>query len=98
MQRNRGITRTEEQIVQLLVEGGFVNQEDMDEAIKLVQQDGVTLRNALVSKGHISDETYSTFLSIQVRVPLVDLRQVTISEEAVQLVPEDLARRHNVLP
>ena len=94
MQRNRGITRTEEQIGQLLVEGGFITQELLDEAITTVQQEAITLRNALVSKGHIADETYSTFLS----VPLVDLRQVSVSAEAVRLVPEDVARNYNVLP
>ena len=51
MQRNRGITRTEEQIGQLLVEGGFITQELLDEAITTVQQEAITLRNALVSKG-----------------------------------------------
>ena len=47
MQRNRGITRTEEQIGQLLVEGGFITQELLDEAITTVQQEAITLRNAL---------------------------------------------------
>ena len=44
------------------------------------------------------DDTYRSFLSIQTRVPLVDLRQVNVSEDAVRLVPEDVARHYNVLP
>ena len=98
MQRNRGISRSEEQIGRLLVEGGFVSAENLAEAIQSVQQEGVTLRTALAAKGYIADETYSTFLSIQTRVPLIDLRQVSVSEDAVRLVPEDVARRYNVLP
>ena len=98
MQRNQGISRTEQQIARLLVEGGFITQENLDDAINTVQKDGISLRNALVSKGHLADETYSSFLSIQSRVPLVDLRQVTVSDEAVRLVREDMARAHNVLP
>ena len=98
MQNNRSINRTEEQIGRLLAEGGFVSQENLDESIKAAQQSGMTLREALVSKGHISEETYSTFLSIHTRVPLVDLKQVAVSEEAVRLVPEDVARKYNVLP
>ena len=98
MQRNQGITRTEEQIGRLLVEGGFITQENLDEGIASVQQESTTLRNALVSKGYIAPETYSTFLSIQTRVPLVDLRQVSVSDDAIRLVPEDIARSYNVLP
>ena len=98
MQRNQNISRTEEQIGRLLMEGGFITQENLDEAIEAVRQEGLTLRNSLVTKGYIADETYSTFLSMQTRVPLVDLRQVTVSEDAVRLVPEDIARHYNVLP
>ena len=98
MQRNPGISRTEEQIGRLLVEGGFIVQENLDDGIRTVRTDGITLRDALVSKGYIAEETYSTFLSIQTRVPLVNLQQVVVSEDAVRLVPEDVARHYNVLP
>ena len=98
MARNRGISRTEQQIGKLLVEGGFITQENLDEAVAVVPREGITLREALVSKGVIAEETYSTFLSIQTRVPLVDLRQVSVSEDAIRLVPEDVARWFNVLP
>ena len=98
VQRSRGITRTEQQVGRLLVEGGFIGKENLDDAISYAQQEGIMLRKALVAKEYIADETYSTFLSIQTRIPLVDLRQVTVSDDAVGLVPEDLARQHNVLP
>ena len=98
VQRSRGITRTEQQVGRLLVEGGFINKENLDDAISYAQQESIMLRKALVAKEYIADETYSTFLSIRTRIPLVDLRQVTVSEDAVGLVPEDLARQHNALP
>ena len=97
MQR-QGLTRTEQQIGRLLVEGGFITQDNLDECVVTSQQESVSLRGVLVSRGFIAEETYSTFLSMQARVPLVDLRQVTVADEAVRLVPEDLARRYNVLP
>ena len=98
MQRQKGVSRTEEQIGRLLVEGGFITPQNLEDAVGIVQGEGETLRGALVSKGYIAEETYSTFLSMQTRVPLVDLGQVTVSEEAVRLVPEDLARHYKVLP
>ena len=98
MQRHQGMSRVEEQIGKLLVEGGFITQGNLDEASKTVREESTSLRNALIAKGYIADETYSTFLSMQTRVPLIDLRQVTVTEEAVRLVPEDVARNYNVLP
>jgi general secretion pathway protein E len=35
---------------------------------------------------------------MQTRVPLIDLRQVAVAPDAVRLIPEDVARRYNVLP
>ena len=69
VQRSRGITRTEQQVGRLLVEGGFIGKENLDDAISYAQQEGIMLRKALVAKEYIADETYSTFLSIQTRYP-----------------------------
>ena len=97
-QSRTGLTRIEEQIGRLLVEGGFISQAQFLEAVQHAQLMSGTLRSALVSKEFLADETYSTFLSIQMRVPLVDLRQVTVDAEAVRLVPEEIARQYRVLP
>jgi type IV pilus assembly protein PilB len=97
--QSRGsISRIEEQIGRLLVEGGFIADDQLTEAVDHAQTTNTSLRGALVSKEFLADETYSTFLSIQMRVPLVDLRQVSVDPEAVRLVPEEVARQYGVLP
>ncbi len=98
MVNKKDISRLDEQIARLLVEGGFVSDENVQEALTQVKERNISLREALVSGNVISDQTYSTFLSVQLRVPLVDLRQVQVSEEAVKLVPEDVAVRFKALP
>ncbi|MCH7997686.1 MAG: hypothetical protein IIB11_07930 [Chloroflexi bacterium] len=98
MQAHNDISRLDEQIARLLIEGGFVSDEHVKEAIQQARETGISLRQALVSSNFISDQTYSTFLSVQLRVPLVDLRQVQVDDKAVQLVPEDVAYRYKVLP
>ncbi|MBI2165515.1 MAG: Flp pilus assembly complex ATPase component TadA [Chloroflexi bacterium] len=92
------LSRLDQQIARLLLEGGFITQDDLKEAIRLVKEQGTSLRQALVSKGLIGEQTYSTFLSVQLRVPLVDLRQVQVDEQAVRLIPEDVAYRYKALP
>ncbi|MEE9286210.1 MAG: hypothetical protein V3V35_10855, partial [Dehalococcoidia bacterium] len=39
-----------------------------------------------------------TILSFQLRVPIVDLKHADVDQEAVNLVPEDYARDHTILP
>ena len=50
MNERHGLTRMEEQIGRLLVEGGFIAQDQFDEAKSHAEQTSSTLRSALVSK------------------------------------------------
>jgi type IV pilus assembly protein PilB len=43
-------------------------------------------------------ESLITALSLQLRVPVVDLKQMEVDPEAVKLLPEQYARQHRVLP
>ena len=94
----RCISRTDEQIGKMLMEGGFLSQEQLASALSDAEAAGKAMRDVLAEKGFVNPETYTTFLSLQTRAPIVDLQQVQIHQEAITLVPEDVARQYNVLP
>ncbi|MBI4337945.1 MAG: Flp pilus assembly complex ATPase component TadA [Chloroflexi bacterium] len=98
MPATRSVSATERQIGQLLVEGGFLNKEDLHKAVSQAEEEGRALREVLVAQGYISNETYATFVGIQTRVLPVDLRQVQVDQEVLRLVPEELARQYRALP
>ena len=70
----------------------------LDDARKFQQDHGGKLSEILVSKGFIRVEELATFLSIIWNVPLIDLKTHVIQREALGLIPEDMARRHNIIP
>lgn len=96
------VTRTaqsfEERVGQVLVEGGFITQQQLDQAREGIGNNGAGLLDGLVSQGMLAQETLITVLSFQLRIPVVDLRHVQVDPEAVRLVPEDYARQYGVLP
>ena len=88
----------EERVAQVLLEGGFITQQQLDQAREGVSGDGTGLLDVLVSQGMLAQETLVTVLSFQLRIPVVDLRHVEVDPEAVRLVPEEYARQYQVLP
>ena len=82
----------------MLLEGGFINEQQLKQAREDSSNAGVGLLDSMVAKGVIAQETLVTVLSFQLRIPVVDLRQVQVDPKAVQLLPEDFARQNRVMP
>lgn len=93
-------TRTlglQDRLAEALVEGAFLTKEQMEAATEEARATGAKLSEVLVEKQYISPETVSTVLSFQFNVPVVDLRQFKVQPEAINLVPENLAKERSVL-
>lgn len=85
------------QIDQLLVEGAFITPEQLEAAREAARKSNKDLRQVLLEQRLISQETLATVLSFQLNVPTVDLKQSQVEPAALALVPEEVAREHNVL-
>jgi len=88
----------EERAGVVLLEGGFITQEQLEDAKTASVLESSSLLDALVSHGMVNQEILVTVLSYQLRIPVVDLRYVDVDVDAVALVPEDYARQHKVMP
>ena len=88
----------EDRVGQVLLEGGFVTSQQLEQARESSIESGTGLLDTLVNYGMVAQETLVTVLSFQLRIPVVDLRHVDVDSSAVALLPEDLARQYNVLP
>ncbi len=88
----------EERAGVVLLEGGFITQEQLEDAKTASVLESSSLLDALVSHGMVNQEILVTVLSYQLRIPVVDLRHVDVDVDAVALVPEDYARQHKVMP
>lgn len=91
-------TSFEERVGQVLVEGGSVTAEQIQDGRDKAQEKGEGLLDTLVALGVVSRETLVTVLSFQLRVPIVDLKHAEVGQEAVNLVSEEYAREHTILP
>lgn len=89
---------SKESLEEVLVRIGLIDAEQMQEISEVARQGDKKIEEALVEEGAISPRDLARALSIQLKVPLIDLKRHTISPEMMKLIPEELARKYNVLP
>ena len=88
----------ENRLGELLVRGGLISEEQLQEALVSQREHGGRLGTNLISLGHIKDHTLVDFLSQHFGVPSVDLGQIEIDERVIQIIPADVARKYTILP
>jgi type II secretory ATPase GspE/PulE/Tfp pilus assembly ATPase PilB-like protein len=94
----KSTTSFEDRVARVLLDAGFVAPQQLEEARSASAKSGDSLLDTLVSTGAVARETLMTVLSFQLRIPVADLRHIEVSPEAVQLIPEEFARKNRILP
>ncbi len=88
-----------ERVGELLLEEGVVTREELAHAIAESEIRGTPLAAALEAQSHVTRTDLVVFLASRYRPPVIDdLRKIDFLEEAIKLVPEEVARRHVLLP
>ena len=83
---------------EILVERELVTREQLENALKLQRDDGKEIGDILVEQGLITQDDLLTAISFRLGVPLIDLKQQEVQRPAIDLIPEKMARKYNVLP
>ncbi len=82
----------------LLITAKIITDSQLNESIELQRKHGGKLGNILIQKGYITEKTLLEFLSRQFGIEFVDITlKEPIAEEIVQLIPENIARRYNLI-
>ncbi len=85
-------------IGEFLLEGGFINQEQLQVALEHQRANGSRLGNTLVKLGMISEENWMQALGMQLGIPYVRLANYGLHPEIVKTIPEELARHYCLIP
>lgn len=85
------------QLKRFVIDSGLVSRKDVDAAEKVSIEEKRTLADALVSSGVISEDDLRRVESYVLGVPFVSLKEAKISFEVLSLIPEPVARTHNII-
>ncbi len=87
-----------ERLEELLVQTGMITGDKLQAVLRTAEADNQTVEQVLLEEGILSSRDLVTALSIQLKVPLIDLKRHSISPVVLQLIPEDVARKYNIIP
>ena len=83
---------------ELLLRRGVITAEQLAAAAADQHENGGQFAAALVRLGFVSDEDITFFLHKEYRLPVIDPLSAEPSAEVLSLIPDTLARKHELLP
>ncbi|NMO96662.1 GspE/PulE family protein [Paenibacillus lemnae] len=82
----------------LLVENGVISEEQLQQALAEQSNSKRKLGDLLISQGYITEQQLMEVLEFQLGIPHVSLFKFQIEPAITQIIPESMAKRHQVLP
>jgi type IV pilus assembly protein PilB len=95
--RARG-TGLNERIGELLVRENLLSAEQLKQARTEAKASGARLGAQITKLGFLQEAELSDFVAKQYEVPAIDLEEFDVDPEVIQLIPEEVALKHTVLP
>ncbi len=81
-----------------LVEGGLLSAEQLAQARAEAARAGGTVRQAAVRLKFLDAGALAQWLSKELQIPRVELKSYLLDPKVLELIPETLARKHQVIP
>lgn len=86
------------QLGQLLKEKGLITEERIQMALAHQKVTGDLLGDLLIKLGFVSSGEIAEALAEQAGIPFINLYEYTLSEDAIKLIPKDLAEKIGFIP
>jgi general secretion pathway protein E len=87
-----------ENLVQMLLKAERISQAQFEHASELARLQNRRVSDILIEQDLVSPEDVASALSLHLNVPIVDLKRHVVQPDALQLVPEQTARKYNLIP
>ncbi len=86
-----------EQLKKGLVDSALVSRVDIDAAIKEATEKNKPLGDILISNAKISEDDFRRVQAKVLAIPFVDLKKEKLEFSVLSLIPEPIARNHNIV-
>ncbi|MCT4595187.1 MAG: type II secretion system ATPase GspE [Anaeromicrobium sp.] len=90
--------REKKRLGDLLINAGFITEEQLSEALKLQRASGKKLGEILIDEGFVQENQMIEVLEIQLGIPHMDIEKHYIDPQIPRLISESLAKRHLIIP
>lgn len=87
----------EQQLKEFILDSGLVSKKDLKEAESQAVKEGQTLEKILLKNNLLDQDELRRLKAMALGIPFVDLKNHKIEFEILSLIPEPVARNHNIV-
>jgi len=80
-----------------MLDAGLIKKEQFDKALEKAKSTGKKIDDILISEGLISEEELIKLKAYILGIPFVNLEKEKIDPEVLKIIPEPIARSHNIV-
>jgi type IV pilus assembly protein PilB len=88
---------SEGELKDFIIDSGLVPKKEIDAAAEDAKARGMSLGDTLVSRGSLSEDALRRIQAYTIGIPFVNLKEHKIPPETLALIPEPIARTHNIV-
>lgn len=92
-----GMNVDQEQLISFLIDTKLVSMEDIKKAQTLATEQNKNLSEVLMNEGKLSEDDFRRVNAYLLGIPFVDLKTSKIDKNILALIPEPIARNHNIV-
>jgi len=92
------MSRVAQDFTDLLLKQGVISLDQLNEAENVAKTSNLDVGDVLIDMEYASPEDVTEAMATFHKIPFVDLRSASVSDDVIELVPESVARENNVLP
>ncbi len=81
-----------------LVEAALITEEQLREAMDILESSGESMEEYMVGQGWLTEYQLTLFTSLYLGVPFINVNRQDIQQDALDLVPERIARKYRLIP
>lgn len=85
------------QIKNFIIDAGLISKAEADEVEKEAKSKKKPLSDILLAKGKFSDDDLRRIQAYILGVPFINLKGQTLNRDILNLIPEPIARKHNIV-
>lgn len=87
----------DDQLKRFILDSNLVNKADISASEKVAKEENRTLAEALIAGGHLTEDDMRRVESYVLGIPFVSLKDMKINFDILSLIPEPVARTHNII-
>lgn len=88
---------SESELKEFIIDSGLVAKKEIDAAAEEAKKRGQSLGDVLVSRGSLTEDALRRIQAYVLGIPFVNLKDHRVPADVLALIPEPIARTHNII-